>query len=334
MKNNNNLQKYLKIEKLQRYLLETSINKEKQSVTKNSNVLGAVLAFNTKIKYNDTLKTFSLLSLLIFLDFRTGRVERYLINSSDPKANDKGIDYKEDLHFTWENNKYRVFHDFEHSPLDKLNLSEIGDGKLNTKFYTIFMAELLRDYLHYFISFKNSNIATLRKITAPIKSPIYDYSKIEDNKTISLEKNNPKIKSGLGTGRIAEFEKNLINESYDYKLKDFEPFKAHKFIKNNDSPTSKNKWIIFVPKQLNNKMIENWFNHFNFNLIYVNRNELPQLIKDFTRTLSIKTITNINNINTRIKTFNYNIVKKLQNLEENESNNKKKINIKNKKFID
>jgi len=332
MKNNNNLQKYLKIEKLQKYLLETSINKEKQSVTTNinSNVLGAVLAFNTNIKCNETFKTFNSLSLLVFLDLRTGRVERYLINSSDPKANDKGIDYKEDLYFTWENNKYRVFHDFEHSALDTTNLSEIGDGKLNIKFYSIFMAELLRDYLHYFISFKNSNIATLRKLTAPIKSPTYDYSKIEDNKTFSIQENNPKIKSGLGTGRISELEKNLINESYDYKLKDFEPFYAHKFIKNSDSPTSKNKWIIFVPKQLNNKMIENWFNHFNFNLIYVNRNELPQLTKDFSRTLSIKTIPNIDNINTRIKTFNYNIVKNLQNLEENESKKKKE----NKKFID
>src|ERR1700676_61401 len=102
MKNNNNLQKYLKIEKLQKYLLETSINKEKQSVTTNinSNVLGAVLAFNTNIKCNETFKTFNSLSLLVFLDLRTGRVERYLINSSDPKANDKGIDYKEDLYFT------------------------------------------------------------------------------------------------------------------------------------------------------------------------------------------------------------------------------------------
>src|SRR6267378_1339069 len=58
------------------------------------------------------------------------------------------------------------------------------------------------------------------------------------------------------------------------------------------------------------------FLNISFILIYVNRNELPQLIKDFTRTLSIKTIPNIHNINIRIKTFNYNIVKNLQNLEE------------------
>jgi hypothetical protein len=33
------------------------------------------------------------LSLLLFLDVRTARVERYLMNSSDLIANEKGIDF-------------------------------------------------------------------------------------------------------------------------------------------------------------------------------------------------------------------------------------------------
>lgn len=68
------------------------------------NIAGTILSFKLKIKRDiksekGSQVTFDLLSLLLFLDFRTGRVERYLINSSNAKLNKKGIDFKEDLFF-------------------------------------------------------------------------------------------------------------------------------------------------------------------------------------------------------------------------------------------
>lgn len=349
-------------DKIKKYLLETNINNKKQNVADNLNVLGVILAFTTKIKYNEAFKTHFLLSTLLFLDLRTGRIERYLINSSDPKANEKGIDYKDDLFFTWNNIKHRVFHDFEHSPLGKVtSISELGDGRINSKFYCIFMAELLRDYLKYFLSFNDGNIASLRKLTAPIisgedkkftcsasglkkdsvdsvkptLSPLRaendDINKSNNTATLSSspevteKKYNIKIKSSLGTGVLNNIEKQLINQSYDYKLKDFIAFKSHRFFTNQFNQGSKgvktsinsklNKGVIFAPKQFKNKMIDLWFDTLDIKLVYTGRGELSQICKDLTRTLSVKTIDKGQDVTMRIKTFNYNIVKKLTELE-------------------
>lgn len=93
--------------KITKYLLETSINDwpeaEIQNVKHNKNTLGAILAFNTKVKEDKPGKNFNLISLLLFLDFRTARVERFIINSSNPTLNlnkkDVGVDYRKDLTF-------------------------------------------------------------------------------------------------------------------------------------------------------------------------------------------------------------------------------------------
>ena len=96
----NHMKAFLNIEKLKKYLLETNIDKSKQSSKENNNVIGTILSYSTKLQFNENLKRYDLLSILLFLDFRTGRVERYLINNSDPNANKKSIDYKEDLYFS------------------------------------------------------------------------------------------------------------------------------------------------------------------------------------------------------------------------------------------
>jgi hypothetical protein len=93
------MQHKLQIEKIKSYLLDTKINDKIQKADSNSNVKGFVIAFNTKVKYKQTEKRFYKLSLLLYLDVRTARVERYLMNSSDPIANKKGIDFKTDLFY-------------------------------------------------------------------------------------------------------------------------------------------------------------------------------------------------------------------------------------------
>jgi hypothetical protein len=348
-------QYYIFQEKIKNYLLETNINKQKQSSTDNLNLFGVILAFTTKIKYNEAFKTSFLLSALMYLDLRTGRVERYLINSSNPLANEKGIDYKDDLFFTWNNEKYKVFHDFEHSLLgDLTSLTQLGDGKINAKFYCTFMAELLRDYFRFYSSYNDGNIASLRKITAPVIKPQFENNKTpipylkegaaaatqQPNQSYKYEQEEvlTKIKvkkPSFGTGVLNVVEDQLVTQSLDYKNKDFEAFEAHRFFTNQfnrvaglyqvivagnktflpETDSKLNKGIILAPKQFKNKMIDTWFDQSNIKLVYTNRGELSQVCKDFTRTLSVKTINTGQDVTVRIKTFNYNVVKKLTELE-------------------
>jgi hypothetical protein len=73
------------------YLQKSKLKKEDEE-----NIGGSVLSFNIRIKNESKI---DFISLLLYLDFKTGRVERYLINSSNTDLIKKGIDYKEDLYF-------------------------------------------------------------------------------------------------------------------------------------------------------------------------------------------------------------------------------------------
>nr|YP_009522489.1 hypothetical protein [Hygrophorus russula]AXQ02212.1 hypothetical protein [Hygrophorus russula] len=274
---------------LKNYLLGTDLKYE--------NIIGAVLAFNKKIIHNETFKSYDYFSFILFIDFRTVRIERYLINSSNP--NIKTIDGKEDLFFTFNNKSYRIFHEDECS-ISTFNLNEINDGKLTRKFYFTFMLDLIRDYLYYETSYNNPNIASLRKLTTP---------KISATK-INIDKNEL-FKPALGTGKQEYSEKKSIFFSQDYKLKDFEEIYPKKFINDFklDIDTKNKEYTIFIPKHFNNLNLNQYFNKFNINLIDINRNELPQLVKDLIRTLNIKNIQNAQDLAKRIKIFNYNIVK-------------------------
>jgi hypothetical protein len=299
---------------IKKYLLETNIGDSSQNIKQNENVFGAVLAYNAKIKeanYNEpgSFKEFNLISLLLFLNFRTGRVERYIINSSNPTMNlnrkNIGVDYKKDLYFTWNNEKYKVFHDWDHGDdRGETILSILGDGKMSSKYYLFFINELIRDYFRYFGSYKNGNIASLRKLTFPIEAGVMD---------------NTGIKIGLGVGMTNEKENlpKLIKESKIYKDKEFISYNAYNWIENgygNVEPTKDNKLIIFIPNGLKNAMIENFLYDLNYKVIYTNKGELSQLVQDFSRTLSIKTVKNVDDIVMRIKSFNYNIVKQLERM--------------------
>jgi len=212
---------------MKRYLLETSIknNIQKDYDNLNKNVVGAVLVYNTKVKELDygepgSFNRINLISILLFLDFRTGRVERFIINSSDPKLNTKkidvGVDYKEDLYFTWNNERYKVFHEDEHSWGKLTDLSTLGNGKLTKHYFILFMAELVRDYLKYFNSYLNGNVASIRKLTSPIKPTVFEPLDNEkqdkqmdgvnnyklESEGISDNKVFKKVKPGIGTGLI------------------------------------------------------------------------------------------------------------------------------------
>lgn len=160
------------------------------------------------------------------------------------------------------------------------------------------MVELYRDYLIYESSYIDGNMATLRKITAPI--------------TEKLEDVNTEVKrSSSGTGKLRREEIEAIDKSSDYRLNDIKPFIADRFI-NYKNRNKENKHTILVPNNLATNSIKEVFNYGHVNIIYTNRKELPQIVKDFTRTFYIKNINNIHNISLRIRTWNYNINKRLK----------------------
>ena len=289
---------------IQKYLLGTDKNLS-------NNVIGTVLAFSTKLdtetplkitKDNTTaLNTPVTISTLVFLDFRTGRIERYLINASIHtfgKSTTLDVDFKNDVYFTWKGERYKIFHDHVGGDQAKFSLINLGDGKITQAFNLIFMVELFRDYLIYESSYNDGNIASLRKITSPITDKIEDI--------------NSKVKtSSSGTGHLTSEELEAINQSNEYRLNDFKPFKAECFI-NYKNKNKDNKHTILVPNNLANTSIKELFNYGHVNIVYSNKKELPQIVKDFTRSFYIKNINNIHNISLRIRSWNYNITKRLK----------------------
>jgi hypothetical protein len=203
------------------------------------------------------------------------------------------------LFVSFNNKSYRIFYEDIYKINTLAYLTNISDGKLTRKLYFTFMLDLIRDYLYYETSYNNNpNIASLRKLTAPIL-PAVTYEGI----------NYPAV----GTGNKTDLVKKAINKSKDYKLKDFEQIYSEKFV--NNFNIDKNKtYTIFIPKHFYNLNIKEYFNKQNFNLIDLNRNELPQLIKSLIRSINIKTINNSQDLAKRIKIFNFNIVKNLEKL--------------------
>lgn len=68
---------------------------------------------------NQSIKT---ISTLLFLDFRTGRIERYLINASThAPTTSLDVDFKNDIYFTWQGERYKIFHEFDHLGNDQKN---------------------------------------------------------------------------------------------------------------------------------------------------------------------------------------------------------------------
>jgi hypothetical protein len=294
------MQHKLQIEKIKSYLL----GNKKTSSNLRQNTLGFVLAFNTKIKHKNVKKGYYKLALLLYLNVRTARVERYLMNSSDTIANERSIDFKPDLFYTWNNEQYKIFHEDDYITKGVTMSSQLGDGKLSTRFYNLFMFEMIRDYFTTDQSYQDGNMATLKKITAPSHF-IYQ----QNPETVAKE--NKDFKLGLGAGVLKSEEAEAINQNYIYKKDDLQRIVTPKFdlFKSTDK-TSSDTPIIYVPKTLQNKTIEKYFEH-KTKLVYAKRNELPQIVKDLTRTLSIKTVDSPYTITHRIKAFNYYTVKNL-----------------------
>jgi len=185
------------------------------------------------------------------------------------------------------------------------------------------MSELLRDYLQFNNSFLDGNMASLKKLTSPLKDS--EYEEVTDPKKIEEAKLSKKLyigtnkdnegkyfiirKNALGSGKINKIEQESINKSVEYKLKDLESFQAYKYIENYE-----NNLTIYIPKAFNSYYMSEFFKDHKINLKCSKRNELPQIVQDFVRCLDIKNIKSPQDISQKIKFFNYNIVKRLDDL--------------------
>jgi hypothetical protein len=87
---------------------------------------------------------------------------------------------------------------------------------------------------------------------------------------------------------------------------------------------------VFNPNTLKNTKMTNLFTELGINIVFLNkRQELPQIAKDFIRSFSIKNLKSIKEVSSRIKSFNYNMVRKLEEMENPGMNKEKYMEKKN-----
>lgn len=102
-------------------------------------------------------------AVLLYFDQRTGRIERYLVNSADQQPV-----------------KILLDHEKYHMPQEQFSFKNLDDGKLDTRFFNSFLLELFRDYMHTSHSFKICDMNNIRNYTLPL----YEYG----------DESNPNIK--------------------------------------------------------------------------------------------------------------------------------------------
>jgi hypothetical protein len=316
-----------KNKKLQQYLIPKTLdlNKEnplgiilafkKEIMIKSELIVSASQRFSSEVEFDRNQK----FSVLIFFSFISGRVERYLMNHSKILLDYSQFLSKNELEFNsydksffiFENEKYFINHseDYEIENLEFTSFNYLNDGNLNSKFFNIFIWELTRDYLFNFlrnekVSYLNPNMDTIRKLTS--------YQNI-------LTVPNTDLKIPVGTGKIEEPEKLLINIDNKYKLKDYTSFDANHFL-SFDSSKKNLPFVLYVPKlfeKMNISRRSTKLNEGKFLKIKTKtllKKDYPQCLLDLKRSLEFKNIQNINDLSARIKNFNYHTDKRLNNL--------------------
>jgi len=104
-----------------------------------------------------------------------------------------------------------------------------------------------------------------------------------------------------------------IQDSSNYKLKDFKKFKAKRYLQH----SSKNTIIrtLMIPTHFSNTNLIHELKHINYLLYPCYRRFYPQIAKDLIRSIDIKHINNPKDFAQKVKMYNYNIVKYLDKLE-------------------
>jgi len=220
------------------------------------------------------------LAVFLFLDLSTGRVERFLINTSDDT--DKLSTSINNDTFFFQGKEYIINISDEQlatqEQFDSFSFEHefMSDGKLSGKFFNNFLWNLLRDYLANLIGFDrhisylNPNMNLLRKLTLPLDWS--DVRKISDIK--------------IGSGIIPSHIEPIINKDKKYKLKDIDMINAPVFIKRN----KEFKNLIYIPKSFTNLTSIKQFDSKLLEIRRLDKKDYPQLILDLKSTLMFRSI--------------------------------------------
>lgn len=215
-------------------------------------------------------------AILLFYDYRTGRIERYVVNAETKFSNWKPVNHGLNNTFVFDKKPYIINYAAQHSIPDFTNLyiPYLNTGKMSLKFYSQFKMELLRDYIYSVFhdksaaSYNHTNIDIIRALTRP--------SVLTD-----------KMRGNVGSGDMAEVDQLLIHHTNNFKLDNVLPFSAQHFFETN----YKLKLIIHIPKRFQN-IIEDKLGRIHFNVLPIK--DYSQGVIDLKRSLEIRT-------------FNYNV---------------------------
>lgn len=257
-----------------------------KNVDKKDSAIGIVLPFQifTPIR----------ITILLFYDYRTGRIERYSVNSSQEMWKWKNVNKDTVSNFSFKNNKYIINNKDLHSITDFTGIYDpiLHDGKFSQKFYEHFINELLRDYIFSLaklkksVSFNYVNMDIIRALTRP-------YFLTENH--------------SMGAGFLQDKEQEIIHNDNYFKLKNIMPFYPKEFI-----TTDYNlNLLIHIPRKFEN-VFENADKNKKTIFKVLPIKDYSQGVIDLRRSLEIKTITSLPELEYRIRTFNHNIVEQLK----------------------
>lgn len=212
------------------------------------NIYGTILGYKRGWRKSDKNNT-DFYSFLLFFDHSTARVERYLVNLgvkddievvtiNEERPPEDHIDF-------WDEDKKKVVRPIYNSPYNIPNvlmIQNLHDGKLNKRFFSLFILELFRDYLIGGRSYLNPNISNILRLTGPsnIKSTSIEVKTGSGN----LSHYNPPIDPSFLTPN---------HDLFNFDRKEILNFKGK-------------QRKIMIPEIFNSKEINNLIQNYNFKL--------------------------------------------------------------------
>jgi len=239
------------------------------------NLLGTILGFKRgRHKSNQFSMSGEFLSFLVFFDHRTGRIERFLLNTRTAAATNGNIS---PITPSIEEIKH-----IGNNPEDSFN--NLFNGKLDRGFFGIFLFELVRDYLTTGDSYKSTDMREIRECCLPFRV-------IEGSSGRQIVGGGP-------------------DESITRYPDEWHPLNVQEFIKLDKSK----KFTLLIPRIFFSRVLRESMLAYTFDLKPIeSKSILPKCILDLKSSISSKLVTNSADLSTKVMIFNRNSVKYLRN---------------------
>lgn len=254
-----------------------------KNISPNVSPIGIILPFQITKPFK--------ISILLFYDYRTGRVERYLVNSEKNIANTLwSTDEISDV-FYFKGKKHMIDNRKIHEKtcLQDIYNPMLNDGLMSPDFYKAFIQELMRDYMATLLlterghSFNYTNMDVIRRLT------------------------HPNFSNAIGSGWVAVNEEESLHASKHVRVERIAEKDNPLFLKTDFSKVL----LLHEPRKFKDIFLK-WLNSGNRVMcepLEIKNNS--QGLLDLKRTLDIKSIKSLSELDCRIRSFNYHIVLKL-----------------------